>query len=71
MVWRAGQRSVGQFRLQLNPDTPPGRYPLIIGLYQADTLERLKITAGAGQPGDDFLWLGDIEITRLPPSNSN
>jgi hypothetical protein len=61
-IWRSGQRGVGQFRLPINPETPPGRYPLIIGLYQADTLERLKIVAGAGQPGDDFLWLQDIEI---------
>ncbi len=64
-IWRVGQRGLGQFRLQVNPDTPPGRYPLIIGLYQADTLERLKITGGAGQPGDDFLWLGDVEVESL------
>jgi len=61
-IWRQNQRGMGQFRLKISPDTPPGRYPLIIGLYQADTLERLKITGGAGQPGDDFLWLGDVEI---------
>ena len=61
-VWRAGQHGLGQFRLVIEPDTPPGRYPLIVGLYQADTLERLKITGGAGQIGDDFLWLGDVEV---------
>jgi hypothetical protein len=54
---------MGQFRLPVHPDTPPGRYPLIIGLYQADTLERLKITGGVGQIGDDFLWLGDVEVS--------
>ena len=63
-VWRAGQRAMGQFRLPIRPDTPPGRYPLIIGLYQADTLERLRITGGAGQPGDDFLWLGDVTVIK-------
>lgn len=63
-IWRAGQRGLGQFRLPIKPETPPGRYPLIIGLYQADTLQRLKITAGAGKVGDDFLWLGDIEVTN-------
>ncbi|MCB9078774.1 MAG: glycosyltransferase family 39 protein [Anaerolineaceae bacterium] len=62
-IWRAGQHGLGQFRLPIPLDMPPGRYPLIIGLYQVDTLERLTITGGAGQPGDDFLWLGDIEIT--------
>ena len=63
-IWRPGQRGVGQFRLSLKPETPPGRYPLIIGLYQAETLERLKITGGAGQTGDDFLWLADIEVVK-------
>jgi hypothetical protein len=61
-IWRAGQRGLGQFRLTIKSDTPPGRYPLIIGLYQAETLERLKISAGAGKVDDDFLWLGDIEV---------
>ncbi len=61
-IWRAGQFAAGQFRLVIAHDTPPGRYPLIIGLYRADSLQRLKITAGAGQPGDDFLWLGDVEV---------
>lgn len=61
-IWRAGQRGRGQFRLTLPADMPPGRYPLIIGLYQAETLERLPITQGPGQIGDDFLWLGDIEV---------
>ncbi|MDM8527868.1 glycosyltransferase family 39 protein [Anaerolineales bacterium HSG24] len=64
-IWREGQHGLGQFRLQLKPDMPPGRYPLIIGLYQAETLKRLTITAGMGQIGDDFLWLGDIEVS--PP----
>jgi hypothetical protein len=63
-IWRAGQHSMGQFRLPIKPDTPPGHYPLIIGLYQAGTLERLKITNGAGKVGDDFLWLGDIEVIK-------
>ncbi|MDM8530206.1 glycosyltransferase family 39 protein [Anaerolineales bacterium HSG25] len=63
-IWRGGQQGMGQFRLQLNPDMPAGRYPLIIGLYQADTLTRLTITDGAGQIGDDFLWLGDIRVVR-------
>jgi hypothetical protein len=62
-IWRAGQHGLGQFRVVVDPETPPGRYPLVIGLYQAETLERVKISGGAGQPGDDFLWLGDIEVT--------
>jgi hypothetical protein len=29
-------------------------------------LERLKIISGTGQPGDDFLWLLDIEVVEAP-----
>ena len=61
-IWRMGQHGVGQFRLTLPLDIPPGRYPLIIGLYQSETLERLSIVAGAGQVGDDFLWVGDVQV---------
>lgn len=61
-LWRAGQRGVGQFRLPIPADAPPGRYSLIVGLYHADTLARLPITAGTGQSGDDFLWLRDIAV---------
>jgi hypothetical protein len=63
-IWRTGQRGLGQFRLPIPPDMPPGRYPLIMGLYQAETLVRLRITGGAGTIGDDFLWLGDIEVVE-------
>jgi hypothetical protein len=67
-LWREGQRSVGQFRLAIPPETPPGRYAVIIGLYHAERLERLKITASAtDQPGDDFLWIGDVEVTHSRP----
>jgi hypothetical protein len=65
-IWRTGQSGLGQFRLRVNPATPPGRYPLVIGLYEAGALERLRISGGAGQIGDDFLWLGDIEVSRPP-----
>jgi len=64
-IWRAGQHGLGQFRLTLDPKTPPGHYPLIMGLYQADTMSRLPLTGGqAGKLGDDFLWLGDITVVE-------
>ena len=61
-VWRKGQTSIGHFRLAIPENAMPGRYALVVGLYQADTQERLIISAGAGQAGDDFLWLGDIDL---------
>ena len=40
---RPGQRSSRQFRLLIDPSTPPGEYQLVFGLYDPDTQERLEI----------------------------
>ncbi len=40
---RPGQRSSRQFRLPIDPTTPPGEYQLVFGLYDPDTQERLEI----------------------------
>ena len=60
---RPGQRSSRQFRLPIDPQTPPGHYTIILGLYNPDTLERLEIwDAGAEQNVGDHLVLGQITI---------
>ncbi|RME44086.1 MAG: hypothetical protein D6796_12235 [Caldilineae bacterium] len=60
--WRAGQQGRGHFRLVPPPDMPPGDYPLVIGLYNPDTFERLPIFDAAGQPVGDSLTLAVIEV---------
>ncbi len=60
---RPGQRSARQFRLPLDPTTPPGEYTILAGLYDPVTLERLEIwddLAGRGQ-GNSFV-LGRVRI---------
>jgi 4-amino-4-deoxy-L-arabinose transferase-like glycosyltransferase len=60
---RPGQRSSRQFRLPLDPNTPPGRYTVSLGLYNPDTLERLEIwDATAEQNSGDQLILGQIAV---------
>jgi 4-amino-4-deoxy-L-arabinose transferase-like glycosyltransferase len=62
---RPGQQSSRQFRLPVDPATPPGTYNVVFGLYQPDTLERLAIWDNvAGQAVGDSLILGQVTIGR-------
>lgn len=59
------QREVGEIVddpvvLSLPEKLPVGTYPLVIGLYYWETGERLATISPAGEPGDTFLWLGDL-----------
>jgi hypothetical protein len=60
---RPDQQSSRQFRLPVDPATPPGDYNLVFGLYRPDTLERLEIRDQVtGQVVGDSLVLGQVTI---------
>ena len=60
---RPGQRSSRQFRIPVDPATPPGSYSIRLGLYDPDTQERLAIwDAQTEQLAGDSLILGTIQI---------
>jgi hypothetical protein len=61
-VWRTGQTTVGQFRVTPSPEAPPGDYPLVIGLYDPTTGERLPILDPHGQPIGDSLILTTVRV---------
>jgi hypothetical protein len=61
-VWRAGQTAVGQFRVVPGPETPPGDYPLVVGLYHPTTGDRLPISDNDGQPVGDSLILTTVQV---------
>jgi hypothetical protein len=54
-----GQTAPQGYGLQLPKDLPPGSYPLIAGLYLADTGQRLRRADGSP---DDFLYLTNILV---------
>ena len=60
--WRPDQEAVGQFRVTLAPDTPPGTYPVTVGLYHPETWERFEITGGAGQVVGNQVTLFTIAV---------
>jgi hypothetical protein len=59
-AWRAGDRIWQTIPLTIAPATPPGRYRLAIGLYRADTGERLPVSGSQAQAG--LIVLEEIEI---------
>jgi hypothetical protein len=61
-LWRAGQTTVGQFRIVPSPETPPGDYPLLVGLYHPTTGERLLISDKDGHAIGDSLMLTTIRV---------
>jgi hypothetical protein len=60
--WRPGQIIADQHAIYLPPDTPPGDYPLQVGLYLADTLERLDVLDEAGNPMGTSVTLTQVSI---------
>jgi hypothetical protein len=60
-LWQPGELVSDDYLLQVKPDTPPGRYTLITGMYLPDTLERLPVQMGGGFRGD-AIRLTEIDI---------
>jgi 4-amino-4-deoxy-L-arabinose transferase-like glycosyltransferase len=62
--WDEGEVIVDEHEIALKPDTPPGEYQIVIGLYQFATGERLAIDAGDRGMGDGRLLLGTVQVSE-------
>ena len=60
---RPGMPSARQFRVPVDPQTPPGEYLVVIGVYHPDTFARLPIWDNQAQnsPGDSFV-IGTVRV---------
>jgi hypothetical protein len=65
---RPGQTVPQGYGLRLPPDLAPGSYPLIVGLYVANTGQRLPRVDGSP---DDFLYLTTITVRADHQSLAN
>ncbi len=61
-TWRPGDLIGEWFEVPIRADAPPGRYRLIVGMYDLATGERLPWFDTQGHPLGDFLQLGFIEV---------
>lgn len=63
-VWAAGEVIQDAYTLVIPPDTPAGRYPLWLGMYDAAANIRLPLTVnGQLQPNNAYA-IGPVEVTR-------
>jgi hypothetical protein len=60
--WRPGQIIADQHAITLKADTPPGDYPILVGMYRPDTGLRLDVLDEAGQPVANFVKLAMVTI---------
>jgi 4-amino-4-deoxy-L-arabinose transferase-like glycosyltransferase len=63
-LWRTGQDTVGQFRVVPSPETPAGDYPLVLGLYDPTTGQRLPVSDAQGQAVGDSLILTTVHLVE-------
>ena len=61
-VWAAGEVFTDQYTLTIPADVPNGRYPLWIGMYRSDTIERLPLKVNEEPQPNSVYRLGTIEI---------
>ncbi|PDV96979.1 hypothetical protein [Candidatus Chloroploca asiatica] len=59
-VWQPGERLWQDIPLTIAPDAPPGRYRVVIGLYDPGTGERLALDNNG-----DMLTLTEVEVSDV------
>ena len=63
--WQTGEIVADTYAFTINPDAPPGNYPIEVGMYHLETSKRLPVMDANGQPvPDDRILL--CEVTVLP-----
>jgi 4-amino-4-deoxy-L-arabinose transferase-like glycosyltransferase len=60
--WRPYQLIPDPHQINISPDTPPGEYAILVGMYQPDTGIRLDVLDKAGTPVANFVKLTTVTI---------
>ena len=60
--WSKGDIVTQQIDLRVPPDTPPGRYELLVGMYTYPDIVRLPVTSDRPHAQDGLVWLQSVEI---------
>jgi 4-amino-4-deoxy-L-arabinose transferase-like glycosyltransferase len=64
-TWRSGEVVADRHILTFDPATPPGKYRLVIGMYDPVTLTRLPaLDQNSRRWSDDSIFLQDIAVAR-------
>ncbi|MBN1484624.1 MAG: hypothetical protein JXA37_07870 [Chloroflexia bacterium] len=61
-LWQPGQHIRDDIPLQVDAEAPPGRYRLIVAVYDPVTMQRLPVFSAAGESLGDSLDLGALWV---------
>jgi len=64
-AWESGATVVDGHSLSLDASTPPGTYPLLVGLYDPMTGERLPVEGRNASKSGNAVMLGTVEVVAL------
>jgi 4-amino-4-deoxy-L-arabinose transferase-like glycosyltransferase len=64
--WQPGRTVVDGHSLMLDPAAPPGEYPLLVGLYDPMTGERVPVVGRDANPSGNAVYLGTVEVVAPP-----
>jgi hypothetical protein len=60
--WQPDEVIVDPRRLTLKPETPPGDYPLLVGLYDPTSGQRLDVLDDHGSPAGNYVQLTTLQV---------
>jgi len=61
--WQPGQVLTDTHGVPVPPQTPPGQYRIVIGLYQYPSFERLPVQGPEGSPPNTTEWvIGEVQV---------
>lgn len=61
-TWTPGQTVPDAYTLTLSSDIPPGVYDIEIGVYNAETGERLQVITPDGRLTSDYVYLSKVRV---------
>ncbi len=64
--WVEGEVLIDGYEIEVDPHAPLGEYVIEIGMYDANTGERLLVYETPEEPVRDRILLGEIEVTHGP-----
>ncbi|MBL7184262.1 MAG: glycosyltransferase family 39 protein [Anaerolineae bacterium] len=62
--WTTGQEEINYYIVPVPLGTPPLPYRITVGVYDADTMERLPFLDAAGNPAGEDFPLGEVALTK-------
>ena len=60
--WRRGTAFADSYELDVPPDLPPGRYPLVTGMYGFTTFKRVQVASPDGDVAGDWITLAYLVV---------